>query len=91
VALEAGTRITVEALPERVRNRYRDSLPPVPPNGDGTILPEGGLNLEGHIEQIERSYLLAALERSGGVRTHAAELLKMSYRSFRHYAKKYGV
>jgi two-component system response regulator PilR (NtrC family) len=91
VALEAGTRITVEALPERVRNRYRDSLPPVPPNGDGAILPEGGLNLEGHIEQIERSYLLAALERSGGVRTHAAELLKMSYRSFRHYAKKYGV
>jgi two-component system response regulator PilR (NtrC family) len=91
VALEAGTRITVEALPERVRNRYRDSLPPVPPNGDGTILPEGGLNLEGHIEQIERSYLLAALERSGGIRTHAADLLKMSYRSFRHYAKKYGV
>ncbi len=40
---------------------------------------------------LERSYLLAALERCGGVRTHAADLLKMSYRSFRHYAKKYGV
>ena len=91
VALEGGTRITVDALPERVRNRYRDSLPPVPPNGDGTVLPEGGLNLEDHIEQIERSYLLAALERSGGIRTHAADLLKMSYRSFRHYAKKYRV
>ena len=27
----------------------------------------------------------------GGVRSQAADLLKMSYRSFRHYAKKYGV
>ena len=54
-------------------------------------LPQEGLNLEEHIQQIERSYLLAALERSGGVRTQAADLLKMSYRSFRHYAKKYGV
>src|SRR6202140_660537 len=33
VALEGGTRITVEALPERVRNHYRDSLPPISPNG----------------------------------------------------------
>jgi two-component system response regulator PilR (NtrC family) len=91
VALEGGTRITVEALPERVRSHYRDSLPPVPRSGNGAVLPEGGLNLEDHIQQIERSYLLAALERSGGIRTHAADLLKMSYRSFRHYAKKYGV
>jgi two-component system response regulator PilR (NtrC family) len=43
------------------------------------------------MQQIERSYLLAALERAGGVRTRAAGLLKMSYRSFRHSAKKYGV
>jgi len=25
------------------------------------------------------------------VRSQAADLLKMSYRSFRHYAKKYGI
>ena len=91
VALESGTRITVDALPERVRNRYREPLLPVPRNGNGAVLPEGGLNLEEHIQQVERSYLLAALESSGGIRTQAADLLKMSYRSFRHYAKKYGV
>jgi two-component system response regulator PilR (NtrC family) len=55
------------------------------------VLPDEGLNLEDHISKIERSYLLAALERSGGVRTRAADLLKMTYRSFRHYAKKYEV
>jgi two-component system response regulator PilR (NtrC family) len=43
------------------------------------------------IAEIERGYLLAALECGGGVRVRAAELLKMSYRSFRHYAKKHGV
>ena len=91
VALESSNRITVEALPERVRNHYRDPMPHGSQNGNGSLLPTEGLNLESHIQQIERSYLLAALERSGGVRTHAADLLKMSYRSFRHYAKKYNI
>jgi two-component system, NtrC family, response regulator PilR len=91
MALESGTRITVEALPDRVRSHFQGAAMLLPANGNGNALPAEGLNLEEHIQQIERSYLLAALERSGGVRTQAAELLKMSYRSFRHYAKKYGV
>jgi two-component system response regulator PilR (NtrC family) len=91
VALEARRRISTEALPERIRTHFQESVPLATHNGNGTALPQEGLNLEEHIQKIERSYLLAALERSGGVRTQAAELLKMSYRSFRHYAKKYGV
>jgi two-component system response regulator PilR (NtrC family) len=91
VALESATRITIEALPDRIRNHFQGAAPFAPHNGDGPSLPEAGMNLEEYIQQLERSYLLAALERSGGVRTQAAELLKMSYRSFRHYAKKYGV
>jgi two-component system response regulator PilR (NtrC family) len=91
VALESGNRITVEALPDRVRSHYQGSVAVPAHNGNGNALPPEGMSLEEHIQQIERSYLLAALERSGGVRTQAAELLKMSYRSFRHYAKKYGV
>jgi len=31
------------------------------------------------------------LERTGGVQTQAAEVLKMSFRSFRYYAKKLGI
>jgi two-component system, NtrC family, response regulator PilR len=91
VALETGRRVSVEALPDRIRNFYQESLPPAPHNGDGIVLPPEGLNLEEHIRKVERSYLLAALERSGGVRTRAAEMLKMTYRSFRHYAKKYEI
>ncbi|MGH9574970.1 MAG: sigma-54-dependent transcriptional regulator [Candidatus Acidiferrales bacterium] len=91
VALESGKRISVESLPDRIRNHFGETVPESSQNGDGTALPEDGLNLEEHIQQIERAYLLAALERCGGVRTRAADLLKISYRSFRHYAKKYGV
>jgi two-component system, NtrC family, response regulator PilR len=54
-------------------------------------LPPEGLDFEARIADIERQYLLEALRAAGGVRTRAADLLKISYRSFRHYAKKYGV
>jgi len=95
VALESGHRILAESLPDRIRMHFQQSNEPTNGNGDGTgtdlSLPEEGLNLEEHIQQLERSYLLAALERSRGVRTRAAGLLKMSYRSFRHYAKKYHI
>ena len=45
---------------------------------------------EEYTQGLKRSHL-AALERSEGVRMPAATLLKMSHRSFYHYAKKYGV
>jgi len=92
VALESGQRISAESLPDRIRTQAQQWVSvPASHNGNGTVLPEEGINLEEHIERVERSYLLAALERSGGVRTQAANILGMSYRSFRHYAKKYGV
>ncbi len=91
VALESGLRISVEALPDRIRNCFQETVIHAAGNGNGVLLPKEGLSLEDHIQQIERSYLLAAMERSGGVRTRAAELLQMTYRSFRHYAKKYGI
>ena len=54
-------------------------------------IPEGGIDLEKHIQNLERAYIVAALEACDGVGTRAAELLKMSYRSFRHYSKKYNI
>jgi two-component system response regulator PilR (NtrC family) len=55
------------------------------------LIPDGGIDFEKHMQEAERAYLLAALESAGGVRIRASELLKMTYRSFRHYAKKHGV
>jgi two-component system response regulator PilR (NtrC family) len=85
VALEKGNEISVDSLPERVVRGWEM------PRGEAglTALPEQGIDLQAHIQQIERHMLEAALAQCGGVRTRAAGLLKMSYRSFRHYAKKY--
>jgi two-component system response regulator PilR (NtrC family) len=52
-------------------------------------IPKEGIDLQSYIAQIEKQYLLEALRAAGGTRTRAAEILRMSYRSFRHYAKKY--
>jgi two-component system response regulator PilR (NtrC family) len=54
----------------------------------GGVLPEG-VNMENYVADIEKSLLQSALTQSNGVQTRAAELLKISYRSFRHLAKKY--
>jgi two-component system response regulator PilR (NtrC family) len=45
--------------------------------------------MENYVADIEKSLLQSALTQSNGVQTRAAELLKISYRSFRHLAKKY--
>jgi two-component system response regulator PilR (NtrC family) len=54
-------------------------------------IPTEGVDFESRISQMEKQYLQAALQAAGGVRSKAADLLKMSYRSFRHYAKKYEI
>jgi two-component system, NtrC family, response regulator PilR len=92
VALETGSLISVAVLPEKI-SRQGSSMPEAArPSKNGDVgIPEGGINLEQYIQDLEKSYLVAALQACDGVGTHAAELLKMSYRSFRHYSKKYNI
>ena len=90
VALENGREISLRVLPERVAGYAGPSL--VGGSGDQVAqFPPEGIDFEKKIAEAERSYLQAALEKSGGVRTRASELLNISYRSFRHYAKKHAI
>jgi two-component system response regulator PilR (NtrC family) len=60
--------------------------------GQDTVqIPAEGVEFERQVAEMEKQYLLAALHAAGGVRRRAADLLKISYRSFRHYAKKYEI
>jgi two-component system response regulator PilR (NtrC family) len=43
------------------------------------------------LQDIERQHLERALRQAGGVQTHAAELLGLSFRQFRYLVKKYGL
>jgi two-component system, NtrC family, response regulator PilR len=82
IALEPGDVLTTKSLPEHLLLGGR-----IP---DATFeLPPDGISLQDHLEAIGKIFMLKALERTGGVQTQAAELLRMSFRSFRYYAKKY--
>jgi two-component system response regulator PilR (NtrC family) len=89
VALERTPAILVDSLPEQVRETAPIQLPVNVQAGDG--FPEGGIDLEQHVQHIEREYIAEALRRAGGVKVKAAELLGMSFRSFRYYMKKYNL
>ncbi len=60
-------------------------------NGHHPNVPADGMDFEKYVADIERSLIESALQQSGGVQTRAAELLKVSYRSFRHLLKKYDI
>jgi len=52
-------------------------------------IPESGIDLEGLLQNTEKTLLFKALEKTGGVKTEAAKLLGLSFRSFRHRLQKY--
>ena len=86
VALEQTPSVLPETLPEHVRRGVGPASGPVPAE-----LPEEGIDLEAHVEEIYRDHMVQALKRAGGVQVKAAEMLGMSFRSFRYYAKKLNI
>ncbi len=101
VALERTPSILPESLPEAVRGADVTAVaafaaapgaPSAAPDAkSNNVLPEKGFDLERHVQHLEREYIAEALRRSGGVKVKAAELLGMSFRSFRYYMKKYNL
>jgi two-component system response regulator PilR (NtrC family) len=90
VALEQTPTILVESLPEQL-NLPVGIAPPAASTAPPEVIPNGGFDLERHVQHIEREYIAEALRQSGGVKVKAADLLGMSFRSFRYYTKKYNL
>ncbi|HLB24923.1 MAG TPA: sigma-54 dependent transcriptional regulator [Nitrospirota bacterium] len=80
-----GKVITPSHLPQEVTGGTRRTGP-IPDE-----LPAGGIKIEGMLDELEKSYLLKALEKSGGSKTEAARLLGLSFPAFRHRLKKFGL
>jgi two-component system response regulator PilR (NtrC family) len=85
VALERTDAVQPERLPEQI-TQYNPARV-----AEAFDLPEEGLNLSAHLDQLEKTYLLEALRRTAGNQTRAAELLKLSVRSLRHLLDKHGI
>jgi len=85
VALEKTDTIQPERLPEQITKFSQARI------SSELSLPPDGINLTAHLDQLEKTYLMEALQRTDGNQTNAADLLKMSVRSLRHLLDKHGI
>jgi len=83
LVLTEGPKVKVEDLPETVRRPPPDG-PGMGVDGDDLSVKRNGARLEKHL--IER-----ALDRTGGNKTQAAELLELSPRALRYKIQEYGI
>jgi two-component system, NtrC family, response regulator PilR len=84
VLLTDREMIMPEDLPEEVVTSLQPEKA-LPDIGDD------GVDLEKIVEEIEKNYLFQALAKAHGIKTDAAKLLNLSFRSFRHRLYKYGI
>jgi two-component system, NtrC family, response regulator PilR len=79
MTLESTDFIQKDRLPENVRRQRSEPGPTVP-----RFTASEGLDIEEYLRRVEAEILKRALEYAGGNQTRAAEILKLTYRSFRH-------
>jgi transcriptional regulator of acetoin/glycerol metabolism len=77
VALARGSRVELDDLPEEVRGAI-----PKPVALLGKVRP---------LEEIEKEYILSALELNGGNQTHTAEQLRIGSATLYRKLKSYGM
>ncbi len=82
--LSEKDEITFDDLPSEIKG-YTSKIEGIP------VLTDEGVNLDSIVEDIEKKYILQALEKANGIKTEAAKLLNLTFRSFRHRLKKYGI
>src|SRR5205085_1113478 len=85
VALERTDMIQPERFPEQITNYNPARI------ASAFDLPDEGINIVAHLDQLEKTYVLEALRRTNGNQTRAAELLRLSVRSLRHLLDKHSI
>ena len=85
VALERNDEIQPERLPEHITNYNPERIK------SEFDLPDDGINLTAHLDNLEKTYVVEALKKCGGNQTRAAELLQLQVRSLRHLLDKHSI
>ena len=86
VALEGSEELTPHNL-----SSYLSEQPLLKKGPIDIEIPSEGIDLEKMVEDLERSLLLKALDRTKGIKKKAAELLHINFRSMRYRLEKYGL
>ncbi len=79
-----------ELGPESLPGALRGEMDGTAPSGQTTVLAEA-FSLERFLDDAERRYLLEALRKADGVKTRAASMLGLTFRSFRYRLAKHGL
>ena len=88
VTFETSNRITMDSLPHHIA----DTKPSDNEDPFGLFeMGEDGIDLESTLEKVEKRLILDALRMAKGVRTEAAKLLHISFRSIRYKLDKYSI
>ncbi len=86
VALEGTQELTSQNLGSYLRQQPSSRKGPI-----DLEIPSDGIDLEKVVEEVERTLLLKALDRTNGIKKKAAELLRINFRSMRYRLEKYGL
>jgi two-component system response regulator PilR (NtrC family) len=86
VALENTPELTPQNL-----SSYLEQQPLVKKSLFDLEIPNEGIDLEKVVEELERSLLVKALDRTKGIKKKAADLLRINFRSMRYRLEKYGL
>jgi len=84
VALESTQELTAQNL-----SSYLDEQLPLKKRPLDLEIPNEGIDLEKMVEDLERTLLLKALEKTKGIKKKAADLLHINFRSMRYRLEKY--
>jgi len=86
VALETHQELTAHNL-----SSYLNEQPLMRKGPIDIDIPNEGVDLEKMVEDLERTLLLKALDKTKGIKKKAAELLHINFRSMRYRLEKYGL
>ena len=86
VALESSPDLTAHNL-----SSYLNEQPLFKRGAIDVEIPTDGIDLEKMVEDLERTLLLKALDRTKGIKKKAADLLHINFRSMRYRLEKYGL
>jgi len=86
VALESSNVLTAQNLSSYI-NEQRD----LTRNEINLDIPKEGIDLEQVVEDLEKTLILKALEKTRGVKKKAAQLLHINFRSMRYRLEKYRI
>jgi len=86
VALESSPDLTAHNL-----SSYLSEQPLLRKGPIDIEIPKEGIDLEKMVEDLERTLLLKALDKTKGIKKKAAELLHINFRSMRYRLEKYGL